>query len=105
MDARMDNPKPICPVNFFEVEGIKTSMSACIYIQPYPFMNELNTLMTEDGLLDGFLVCSARPVFHETKVIQEKVKRKKKKKKKTLKCCYVKRLMFYRLLIFGNDIS
>lgn len=58
----------------------KTSMSACIFIQPYTFIQELIVLNCEDGLMDRFLVFSARPVFKKTEEIilnAEKLKQSK----------------------------
>ena len=41
-------------------------MSTCILIQPYNFVNEMAQFTVEDGLLDRFLVVSARPTFRKT---------------------------------------
>ena len=50
----------------------KTSMSSCIFIQPYPFLHELMYLSGEDGLVDRFLIFSAKPVFNNTLDMKEK---------------------------------
>ena len=55
----------------------KTSMSACILIQPHNFMTELLSIQGDDGLLDRFLVLSARPVFKRTAEMKEAVEQLK----------------------------
>ena len=49
----------------------KTSMSACIFIQPQVFVQELMQLSFDDGLIDRFLVFSSKPVFKTTSEIKE----------------------------------
>ena len=49
----------------------KTSMSACVFIQPITFANDLLQISADDGLIDRFLVFSARPVFHQTQILME----------------------------------
>ena len=49
----------------------RTSISSCIFIQPQPFISELMSLNGEDGLLDRFLIFTAKPVFNSTAVVRE----------------------------------
>ena len=49
----------------------KTSISACLFIQPECFLKEINQLRGNDGLMDRFLVISAKPVFYKSASIRE----------------------------------
>lgn len=48
-----------------------TSMSTCILIQPHNLMHELLQLSGDDGIMDRFLIVSARPVFNKTAELRE----------------------------------
>ena len=48
-----------------------TSMSACILIQPHNLMHELLQMSGDDGIMDRFLIISARPVFKKTAELKE----------------------------------
>ena len=45
---------------------LRTSMSACIFIQPQPFIAELMNFNGEDGLFDRFLIFASKPIFKST---------------------------------------
>ncbi|XP_045161986.2 uncharacterized protein LOC123526803 [Mercenaria mercenaria] len=49
----------------------RTSMSACVFIQPEPLLKELVNLKGNDGLMDRFLLISAKPVFHKCQIVRE----------------------------------
>jgi hypothetical protein len=60
----------------------KTSMSACIFIQPQILMQELILLNADDGLMDRFLFYPVRPIFNQTSEIKEGMQRMKTQKMK-----------------------
>ncbi|XP_071132826.1 uncharacterized protein [Mytilus edulis] len=51
----------------------KTSMSCCLFIQPQPLLSELCQLGGDDGLMDRFLFCVAKPVFNATAITKANV--------------------------------
>ncbi|CAG2253452.1 RAD54 [Mytilus edulis] len=51
----------------------KTSMSCCLFIQPQPLLSELCQLGGDDGLMDRFLFCVAKPVFNTTAITKANV--------------------------------
>ena len=61
---------------------LKTSMSACIFIQPQILMQELLSLNADDGLMDRFLFFPVRPMFNQTQLIKEGIERMKLRRMK-----------------------
>jgi hypothetical protein len=49
----------------------KTSMSTCIFLQPYVVLHEMIQLCMDDGLLDRFMMCSCKPVFKPTSLLKQ----------------------------------
>lgn len=48
-----------------------TSMSMCLFIQPYPLMSEMSCFSGMDGFLDRFLFMVSRPILFPTKVVKD----------------------------------
>lgn len=48
----------------------ETSLSLCLYIQPYPLLNEMASFNGMDGFLDRFLMIISRPILFPTNAVK-----------------------------------
>lgn len=49
----------------------ETSISLCLFIQPFPLMSEMASFNGMDGFLDRFLLMISRPVLFPTNIVKE----------------------------------